>query len=244
MADLLSREANWDDEPRYRVLLQTQFTHKEIVNDVLASHEEFDFPIHRYGQGWNDDVVVTRWIAGIKSNRISQRGIDLSGVKTAELSVRPGVTEVEHKLVFRDLDADRIRVGLEHSPTGPGFSSEECQPDEEDSRKTGPQEFHRIVATEELHLLTVIPIFQDDKSQSELGKNKHRGRNRECHVVLVIDSHSRGRDCRRRIILFRKEYVDGRCHHQELCQRKQKRRPGRTVLIGFHLSPSIPTVTR
>src|SRR5580658_261918 len=59
MADLFSLKAHWDDQSRYRVLLQAQFTHEETVNHILTSHQEFDLLIHRDGQRRNDDVVGT-----------------------------------------------------------------------------------------------------------------------------------------------------------------------------------------
>jgi hypothetical protein len=57
MANLFRFKAQWDDKPRYRVLLQAEFTHKKAMDNVLGSQEQLYFSIDWYGQRWKDDVV-------------------------------------------------------------------------------------------------------------------------------------------------------------------------------------------
>src|ERR1700694_4438514 len=97
-------------EPRYKVLLNSQFAHVERVSHVLSVHHQMNLFVHRDDELAGLDVVARRNVVlRIKSEEIRVALINLLGMDYAELPIGSGISEVKRELPGLNLNGQRIR---------------------------------------------------------------------------------------------------------------------------------------
>src|SRR5271157_107306 len=127
-ANFRCREMKLEIQSRHEILMNSQCWNIERVAHVFGVHHQPDFLVHRNGHLGGHDVISGIWIAvGIKAKEVLVGLADLVGVQRAELSVGPGIAEIEGELSGLDLNGQGVSTGRREVDIAPGFYSENSQ---------------------------------------------------------------------------------------------------------------------
>ena len=120
------------------------------------------------------------------------------GIELAEFAVGTRVAKVVDELILGYFHLDRVRRGLRESHFRPRLVSHQAKTDEQDDRRRGPDDLHRVVAVGVVGALAAVAKAKYRVRQAQLRQDEYRAGDDQRKVVLMIDLIAHRRDRRRR----------------------------------------------
>ena len=145
------------------------------------------------------------------------------GIEPAEFSVGTGVAEVEDELILRHLHLYCISSRRREAHFRPGAASQNAEAEEENDRRGGPDEFHRVVATRKVSALAMVAEAPHGIGKAQLREDEYHRRDPQRQAVLLVNRAADIGDRRRRAVKLRGEDIHRHHHHNHLQQRQQRR---------------------
>src|SRR6185437_15248689 len=129
------------------ILFEPHGRNEDAVNHVLRSQGKLHVSSHRQYQCGRKDVVSSRRVAWIQSERIAFiRSGELLSVSPSEDAVRPGIAEVPLKLSACDFDLERATAWMMAHHPRPKLLSGNIEPEKQSGNAERPCYFQPPIA--------------------------------------------------------------------------------------------------
>src|SRR5262249_9327359 len=111
-SNLRCLEVSADLHSRHRVLLEAHRWNKDTVNHVLGTQDQLHVTPDRQCEGGGNNIVFSRWIVRIETERITLIGAsELLHIQAPEFAVRTRVSKIPLELSTRNFDGNNIAWG-------------------------------------------------------------------------------------------------------------------------------------